>query len=246
MSSVASQVILHPAVSDTLKVLGTTLGRDKIYRAVQYFARFFAWYLLARGYKLEATRWNALKGHLATARKLMRIGKPLEHLQAALRAAQTTGDLKEQISTIGRQLGYFGYLTYDAIVWANAVRFITLKPDTAQRVNKTANRFWVAGILFSIVHAVFKSGRLTQEVNSLRALTEKDVGEENVRQTRLRTLAALLTATRQQFVIDVLDVWIPAANIGLVTLNDGILGAFGFITSILALRSHWAVTTAKK
>ena len=77
-------------------------------------------------------------------------------------------------------------------------------------MNKTANRFWVAGILFSIVHAVFKvflnlshvsesaydayllhqSGRLTQEVNSLRALTEKDVGEENVRQTRLRTLAA--------------------------------------------------------
>ena len=41
--------------------------------------------------------------------------------------------------------------------------------------------------------------------------------------------ASLLTATRQQFVIDVLDVWIPAANIGLVTLNDGILGAFGYV-----------------
>lgn len=52
---------------------------------------------------------------------VMRIGKPLEHLQAALRAAQATGDLKEQISTIGRQLGYFGYLTYDAIVWVCSV-----------------------------------------------------------------------------------------------------------------------------
>jgi Peroxisomal biogenesis factor 11 (PEX11) len=41
----------------------------------------------------------------------------LEHLQAALRAAQTTGDVKEQLTTIARQLGYFGYLTYDAVVW---------------------------------------------------------------------------------------------------------------------------------
>lgn len=47
----------------------------------------------------------------------MRLGKPVEHLQAALRAAQTTGDVGEQLATIGRQIGYFGYLTYDAVVW---------------------------------------------------------------------------------------------------------------------------------
>ena len=47
--------------------------------------------------------------------------------------------------------------------------------------------------------------------------------------------ASLLAATRQQFVIDVLDVWIPAANIGLVTLNDGILGVVGYV-QILATR----------
>lgn len=47
----------------------------------------------------------------------MRLGKPVEHLQAALRAVHTQADAGEQITTIGRQLGYFGYLTYDAIVW---------------------------------------------------------------------------------------------------------------------------------
>ena len=52
----------------------------------------------------------------------MRLGKPLEHLQAALRAAQSTGDLKEQLTTIARQLGYFGYLAYDAVVWVCARR----------------------------------------------------------------------------------------------------------------------------
>jgi peroxin-11B len=34
-------------------------------------------------------------------------------------------------------------------------------------------------------------------------------------------------ATRQQFIIDVLDVWLPASNLGLVNLNDGILGTVG-------------------
>lgn len=47
----------------------------------------------------------------------MRLGKPLEHLQATLRAMGSPGPAAETITTIGRQLGYFGYLTNDALVW---------------------------------------------------------------------------------------------------------------------------------
>jgi peroxin-11B len=49
----------------------------------------------------------------------MRLGKPLEHLQAALRAAQHVATPAEQITTIGRQLGYAGYLIYDVAVWVS-------------------------------------------------------------------------------------------------------------------------------
>lgn len=49
----------------------------------------------------------------------MRLGKPIEHLQAALRATFATGPGEEIVTTIARQLSYFGYLTYDAIVWAS-------------------------------------------------------------------------------------------------------------------------------
>lgn len=49
--------------------------------------------------------------------EVMRLGKPLEHLQAALRATLTAGPIEETLTTIARQLGYFGYLTYDAVVW---------------------------------------------------------------------------------------------------------------------------------
>lgn len=248
MASISSQLILHPTVSQSIKLGSTTIGRDKLYRAVQYFSRFLAWFLLARGHKDQAARWNALKSHLALARKLLRLGKPMEHLQAALRAVQaySAAETGEQITTIGRQLAYFGYLTYDTVVWANAVKFINLKPDTAQKVNKTSNRFWLAGILLSITHGLLKAGRLANEAKKLRSRSgEKDVGAEADREMRQRTLDMARSVTRHQFIIDILDVWIPAANLGLVNLNDGVLGIFGFITSVMALRQQWHIAGKK-
>jgi peroxin-11B len=47
----------------------------------------------------------------------MRLGKPMEHLQAALRASLSTGPLAETLATVARQIAYFGYLAYDALVW---------------------------------------------------------------------------------------------------------------------------------
>lgn len=39
---------------------------------------------------------------------------------------------------------------------ANAIKFITLKPETSQKVQKISNRFWLAGILFSLTHGILK------------------------------------------------------------------------------------------
>ncbi|KAH9946817.1 peroxisomal biogenesis factor [Amylocystis lapponica] len=245
MSSVASQLVLHPTVSQSLKVLGSTLARDKLYRAIQYFSRFLAWFLLSRGYKIEAARWNALKSHLALGRKLFRLGKPIEHLQAALRAAQTAGETGEQITMIGRQLCYFGYLSYDAAVWVNAIKFVNFKPSTAEKVNKTANRFWFAGIALSITHGLLKAGRLANDVKKLHRTSLGEKGAEVDRELKLKSVGAAREATRYQFLIDLLDVWIPATNLGLVNFSDGLLGIFGLITSLMALSQQWTAVTGK-
>lgn len=92
-------------------------------------------------------------------------------MQSALRATQTTGPLGEQLTTIGRQIAYFLYLAYDAVVWANTIKFINLSPDKAQRVNKTANRYWLYGITLSIINAAFKVQRVTSEISRLQHST---------------------------------------------------------------------------
>lgn len=249
MSIVASQVILHPYVSQALKYGGTNLGRDKLYRTVQYFSRFLAWYLQSRGQKMEAARWSALKSHLALARKLMRLGKPVEHLQAALRAAQTTGDVGEQLATIGRQIGYFGYLTYDAVVWANSVKAINLKPATGQKVARLSNQFWLSAILFSIVRGLLKAGRLAAEAKKLRfpeTWGDKDLADETQRELKQLALEKMRVGVRYQFIIDILDIWIPAFNLGLVNVNDGIVGFAGLISSIMGMRSQWIAVNGSK
>lgn len=50
---------------------------------------------------------------------------------------------------------------------------------------------------------------------------------EAERDVRLHNLEIAREAVRYQFIIDLLDVWIPATNIGLINLNDGVLGIFG-------------------
>jgi len=249
MSSFASQLVLHPYVSQSLKYGATNLGRDKLYRTIQYLSRILAWLSFSRGDKIEAARWNALKNHLALGRKLMRLGKPIEHLQAALRAAQSPSELGEQLATIGRQLAYFGYLTYDAVVWANAVKVINLRPSTTSRVATISNRFWLSGILLSITHGLLKAGRLAQEAKKLRASAswgEKDLSDVAQREARQLALEKMRSDTRYQFVIDILDIWIPASNLGLVNVNDGIVGLAGLTSSIMGTYTQWVTVNGPK
>lgn len=65
-----TQLIQPLPIEPLIKFLGTVTGRDKAYRTVQYFARFFSWYLSRNGYAKETVaKWNALKGTLGTSRK---------------------------------------------------------------------------------------------------------------------------------------------------------------------------------
>ncbi|KIM34408.1 hypothetical protein M408DRAFT_325815 [Serendipita vermifera MAFF 305830] len=235
---------MHPLVSKSLKIWATTLGRDKTYRAIQYFARFYAYILLTRGDKDAAQRWNALKNHLGLGRKLMRLGKPLEHLQAALKASQSIAlsrQSAERFTTVARQLCYAGYLAFDAVVWANSVKFINLLPPKADRTLRISLRFWFAGILFGLGNGLLKAGRLANEAKALKAVgtTEKSVGDNAANETKLKVLERERAAVRYQMLLDLMDMWIPATGLGVVNFNDGVVGLLGVITSVMAFRSQW-------
>ncbi|CAJ0631798.1 16040_t:CDS:2 [Entrophospora sp. SA101] len=111
------QLVLHPTVNNSLKYASTTVGRDKIYRTVQYFARFLVWYFKRQGYTKETIqRFANLKSTLGLSRKLMRLGKPMEHLQNTSKAFNETDEFAK-FTTVGRQLSYAAYLSFDTFAW---------------------------------------------------------------------------------------------------------------------------------
>ncbi|BGP15070.1 hypothetical protein JCM10213_002786 [Rhodosporidiobolus nylandii] len=237
--SIAHQLILHPAVSASLKVGGTTVGRDKLYRAVQYAARFLAFYCLRKGYSNETVqRLTALKSSLALSRKLMRIGKPFEHLQAAVRAL-TIQDTILKVTAVGRQLGYAGYLFNDMLVWLHSAKVRPFAPETYAKIQQRAARLWFTGIAFSIVSSVYRLVDLRRrERIAVRAVKVSASEKSDEARAELKAVRTQQSAVRTQFLQDGLDILIPAGTLNYHSLDDGIIGLVGTVTSLMGLRSQ--------
>lgn len=59
-----------------------------------------------------------MKKHFGFSRKLLRVGKNVEHLKAAAVAADSKGlDPVLKYCAVGRQLGYAAYLTLDTVTY---------------------------------------------------------------------------------------------------------------------------------
>ena len=135
---VADALIYHPSVSHYLRFVATTgtntdhhlksfreltvdvtAGRDKLLRTIQYLARFYAWYLL-RGNAAPASivPFEAIKKQFGLARKLLSVGKNVEHLKAAATTANNKNmDPVLRYCVVGRQLSFALYMTLDIITY---------------------------------------------------------------------------------------------------------------------------------
>jgi hypothetical protein len=185
LKMVADAVIYHPTVAHYLKFVATTVGRDKILRTLQYFARFYSWYLFrTNGSKAEMAPWEAMKKQFGLARKIMRAGKNVEHLKAAAAAADAkTLDPVLRYAAVGRQLGYAGYLTFDM---ATLLDSTGIRPTpSAKRLQREAFRFWAMGLFFSVIAQVYTLNQLRLR----EAKVNKKEGEGVVESKRIAMYA---------------------------------------------------------
>jgi peroxin-11B len=257
---VADALIYHPTVSHYLKFVATTVGRDKLLRTLQYFARFYAWYLLrTNAPNASIAPWDAIKKQFGAARKLMRVGKNVEHLKAAAIASDAkTMDPVLRYATVGRQLGYAGYLTCDMATLLDSLG--VRKWEGAKRLQREAYRFWAMGLLCSVVAQVYTQYRLKQR----EARVDKKDGEGVVESKRL-ALSVLISsfpldsrvspvhitdmlvtreraASRLQLASDLCDLTAPTSALGWIGFDDGIVGLAGTTSSLIGLYLQWKKT----
>ncbi|KAG0199506.1 Peroxisomal membrane protein PMP27 [Mortierella sp. GBA30] len=231
----SSAVSLPINVQPWLKYTATTVGRDKIYRAVQYFSRFLAWYLLRQGYTKETVaRFNSLKKTLGLSRKR----KPIEHLDNAVKAT-TVKDEFLRYCTIGKQLSYAGYLTLDGLIFidgSGAYKFQNIK-----KYSELASKFWLAGIVFGFISGLYKTRQIQiRRETAARGLSHSAESEKSHARTELKALAKEQHSVNKQLLQDGLDMLIPATGLGYLSLDDGAVGLIGTATAIMGAKSQWA------
>ena len=84
----------------------------------------------------------------------MRLGKFVEHFKAAALAADSKSmDPFMKYLAVGRQLGYAFYMTFDAMVYVDAVGI--RKFEGAARLQILAYRAWLVGLLCNIVSSTY-------------------------------------------------------------------------------------------
>ncbi|KAF9108258.1 Peroxisomal membrane protein PMP27 [Mortierella sp. AM989] len=213
-------------VKPWLRFTATTTGRDKLYRGVQYFSRFLAWYLLRSGASKETVvRFDSLKKTLALSRKLMRIGKPIEHVETAI-AATSIKDEINRFFTVGKQLSYAGYLTFDALLFldgSGAYKFKNIK-----RYGELANKFWLAGIVFSFLGGVYRTRHIhIRRSVASRGLKNHVESEKSIAVSEVDALNREQHQVNKQLLQDALDMLIPSTGLGYMNLDDGLIGLIG-------------------
>lgn len=232
------------------------MGRDKILRTLQYFPRFYAWYLYRTNRPQSSIDpYNAVKKQFGTTRKILRIGKFAEHLKAAAVAADNKSPIDPVLRylAVGRQLGYAGYLTLDTITVIDIIGF--RKIAAVKRLQDTAYRSWLAGLIFSAIASAYSLWRLREKERTL----DRTEGEGVVEAKKLEKFVHLQhygilysvanpslprerSAARTQLFSDLCDMTIPVSALGLANLDDGIVGIGGTVSSLLGVVSQWRKT----
>ncbi|KAL8745807.1 MAG: hypothetical protein Q9184_007828 [Pyrenodesmia sp. 2 TL-2023] len=232
----ADALIYHPTVSHYLRFVATTVGRDKLLRTLQYFSRFYAWYLFRTNSPPRVIApFEAIKKQFGLTRKALRLGKNVEHFKAAAAAMDDTKSRDEflRYCAVGRQLGYAVYLTLDIATYVDAAGIWKL--ESAKRLQKEAYRAWFVGLMFNTVAGLYTLWGLRQREQEV----DKVDGEGVVESRKLQRERA---GTQLQLISDVCDLTIPGSALGYANLDDGIVGLAGTVSSLIAVWGTWKKT----
>ncbi len=199
------------------------------------------------------TLFDNIKKNFGSVRKVMRIGKFVEHFKAAALAADAKNmDPMLRYLAVGRQLGYAIYLSLDTLTYLDQSGIYKFKEGA--RLQREAYRAWLAGLLCNIVAGVYT---LYNHRAQMRNYEESADAEKAVEMKKLVKYVYLRyftskaqtnvsnserAATQLQLISDICDATVPSSAIGIISFDDGIVGLAGTTSSLIGLTAQWEKT----
>lgn len=206
-------------------------GRDKLFRVTQYACKFLGWHFSQQG--KDENLINALtqlEKNVSTSRKLFRFGRSIDSLKAAQRAVNLQDYLVRLTMTASHTNKAF-YLLVDHYVWLARVGVVAAD---LKKWSATASRFYLASLVFAFVRDLYAL-HITME-RCLQNTKHEDVSD----QYKVAAYAALfykVVKRNPQAAVDLVknacDIVIPAASLGYLNVNNGVVGVCGVISSLL-------------
>lgn len=153
---------------------------------------------------------------------------------------------------IGGQLGFAGYLVFDNITSIKAIGIHKL--PSAERLDILADKFWAAGLIFSIMACLYILVH-TQPKKRAKPAERERYSDENKCAKYVRSLYilhAVQSANRStcrersdawiQLISDLCDLTVPGKSLGCAAFNDGLVGLAGTMSSLIGAWTQWKKT----
>ncbi|KAL2888141.1 Peroxisomal biogenesis factor 11 (PEX11) [Ceratocystis lukuohia] len=223
-------VVPTTSVAQYLFFVLNTLGRDKIIRCLQYFGRFYTWYLLrTNGTKAQIAPWEAVKKQLGLVRKIMRAGKSADHFRSLMGLIQNkTQEPVLRYMNMMHALCFTIYLSFDSATLLDATGI--RKMEKAKLYQREANRFWAMGLIASMLAQSYRLFLLNERLSTIDKKEADGVVE-------FRKAIQERSQARTQIVCDLCDVTAPTAALGWTKFDEGLIGLTGIFSSIVSVSS---------
>lgn len=207
-------------------------GRDKVYRFVQYLSKFLSWYGQRHGDKNDIVKMlTQLEKSMSTSRKLFRFGRSLEALRSARRAI----NLQSYILSLTLTTSHTNkavFLLIDHYIWMGRVGILTI--DDKYWSDK-ASRFWLLSLILGFIRDLYAL-RVSTEKSLEDRHNEKPYQSEGACDVLIAVFRAL--KNNPQATMDLIkngcDIVIPANSLGIINVNNGVVGLCGVLSSVLA------------
>jgi hypothetical protein len=187
----------------------------------------------------------------------MRLTKFIEHFKlAAVASDANTSDPIVKYLAVGRQLGYAFYMLLDNMTYPDVAGI--KKFSAAARLQKEAYRAWCVGLTCNVVAGLYAlyNLRLAEQKQVDSADAEKAVEVKKLAKyvfcdfecsVQPRQIANYCdyrdkSVAQLQLISDLCDLTVPTSGLGLLNLDDGIVGLAGTVSSLIGLYGVWQKT----
>lgn len=109
------------------------------------------------------------------------------------------------------------------------------KFESAKRLQATAYRCWLTGLVASAIAGIYGTYQLRQRT---KQIDEKDA-EGKMEKVKI---AKQQKATNVQLVSDLCDLTVPSTALGYANFDEGFIGLAGTLSSLLGVQGVWAKT----